>query len=92
MFLGLTDARDKHSATSRSVEQIILHPHFQPANYDNDIALLRLSQKVEFTELIRPVCLPPQHQQVGQMLHRARCTKVTEVTLLQGGDRLFTNL
>lgn len=62
MFLGLHDAGDKLSATNRSVDQIILHPNFQPDNYDNDIALVRLSQKVELNELIQPVCLPqPQH-------------------------------
>lgn len=63
MFLGLHDAGDKRSATNRTVERIILHPNFQPDNYNNDIALLRLSQQVELNELVRPVCLPPlQHQ------------------------------
>lgn len=70
VFLGLHDAGDKRSATNRSVERIILHPHFEPDNYNNDIALLRLSQRVEFNELIRPVCLPPPHLKVGQVLRR----------------------
>ncbi|XP_039986493.1 mannan-binding lectin serine protease 1 [Xiphias gladius] len=59
VFLGLHDARDKRLATSRSVEEIFLHPDFQPNNYNNDIALLRLRDRVEFNEVIRPVCLPP---------------------------------
>uniref|UniRef100_A0A3Q2D7J6 MBL associated serine protease 1 n=1 Tax=Cyprinodon variegatus TaxID=28743 RepID=A0A3Q2D7J6_CYPVA len=63
VFLGLHSIRDKHLSTSRSVDQIFLHPDFQPNNYDNDIALLRLSQRVEFNRLIRPVCLPPAHRE-----------------------------
>lgn len=65
VFLGLHDARDKRSATNRSVERIILHPNFQPDSYDNDIALLRLSQRAELNELIQPVCLPQLQPQVS---------------------------
>ncbi|XP_034404381.1 mannan-binding lectin serine protease 1 isoform X2 [Cyclopterus lumpus] len=63
VFLGLHDAADKRLATNRSVEKIFLHPNFQPDNYNNDIALLRLEEQVEFTEFIRPVCLPPPKNQ-----------------------------
>ncbi|KAL7400363.1 hypothetical protein ABVT39_010884 [Epinephelus coioides] len=63
VFLGLHDAGDKRLATNHSVEEIFLHPEFQPNNYNNDIALLRLKERVEFTEFIRPVCLPPPHSQ-----------------------------
>lgn len=56
--LGLTDVRDKSLAVNRSVETIILHPEFDPNNYNNDIALVKLSQDVVLTELVRPVCLP----------------------------------
>uniref|UniRef100_UPI0037E7B9EA mannan-binding lectin serine protease 1 isoform X3 n=1 Tax=Semicossyphus pulcher TaxID=241346 RepID=UPI0037E7B9EA len=61
VFLGLHDAGDKRRATNRSVQEILLHPDFQPNNYNNDIALLKLTERVEFDELIRPVCLPPPH-------------------------------
>uniref|UniRef100_A0A3Q2P6C1 MBL associated serine protease 1 n=1 Tax=Fundulus heteroclitus TaxID=8078 RepID=A0A3Q2P6C1_FUNHE len=59
VFLGLHSIKDKHSSTSRSVDQIFLHPNFQPNNYNNDIALLRLSEPAEYNRLVRPVCLPP---------------------------------
>lgn len=49
---------------SRSVDRIVLHPDFQPHNYNNDIALLRLSRRAELNPLVRPVCLPPPDQQV----------------------------
>ncbi|XP_045580254.1 mannan-binding lectin serine protease 1 isoform X3 [Salmo salar] len=59
VYLGLHDVRAKQNATNRSVEQVILHPHFDPRNYNNDIALVKLSQAVPVGELVRPVCLPP---------------------------------
>nr|XP_020515672.2 mannan-binding lectin serine protease 1 [Labrus bergylta] len=59
--LGLHDAADRGSSLIRSVKLLLLHPDFQPNNYNNDIALLKLTERVEFTELIRPVCLPPLH-------------------------------
>ncbi|XP_072225721.1 trypsin I-P1-like [Leuresthes tenuis] len=42
---------------SRSVSQIIRHPSYNDDTSDNDIALLQLSDTVEFTDHIRPVCL-----------------------------------
>ncbi|XP_037329882.2 mannan-binding lectin serine protease 1 isoform X1 [Pungitius pungitius] len=63
VYLGLHDNTDKRLATNRTVEKIFLHPNFQPHNYNNDIALLRLEEQVEFTEVIRPVCLPPPKRQ-----------------------------
>ncbi|XP_051520829.1 mannan-binding lectin serine protease 1 isoform X1 [Myxocyprinus asiaticus] len=58
VHLGFTDVRDKHTATNHSVEKVILHPQFDPQNYNNDIALVKLSQAVVLSELVRPVCLP----------------------------------
>lgn len=42
---------------SRSVAEIVLHPDYDSFSSDNDIALLRLSSPVTFTDYIRPVCL-----------------------------------
>ncbi|XP_069011772.1 transmembrane protease serine 9-like [Embiotoca jacksoni] len=42
---------------SRTVATIILHPNYDSSTSNNDIALLRLSSPVEFTDYIRPVCL-----------------------------------
>lgn len=64
VFLGLHDANNKHKADSRSVDKVVLHPHFQPNNYNNDIALIRLTEAVEFNSYIRPVCLPSPNDEV----------------------------
>nr|XP_040047025.1 trypsin II-P29-like isoform X1 [Gasterosteus aculeatus aculeatus] len=42
---------------SRSVSQVIRHPGYSSQTNDNDIALLRLSSPVTFTDYIQPVCL-----------------------------------
>ncbi|XP_054454414.1 LOW QUALITY PROTEIN: uncharacterized protein LOC129091022 [Anoplopoma fimbria] len=42
---------------SRTVARIILHPNYDSDTSNNDIALLKLSSPVKFTDYIRPVCL-----------------------------------
>ncbi|XP_037135015.1 transmembrane protease serine 9-like isoform X2 [Syngnathus acus] len=42
---------------SRTVDTIFLHPYFNALSLENDIALLRLSSPITFTDYIRPVCL-----------------------------------
>lgn len=42
---------------SRNVAAIVLHPNYDRVTSDNDVALLRLSSPVRFTDYIRPVCL-----------------------------------
>ncbi|XP_072946557.1 phenoloxidase-activating enzyme-like isoform X1 [Epargyreus clarus] len=43
-----------------SVEWAITHPEYRPLidPYKNDIALIKLSNNVNFTDFIRPICLP----------------------------------
>ncbi|XP_026106167.1 prostasin-like [Carassius auratus] len=42
---------------SRTVSQVILHPEYDNLPHDNDMALMRLSSPVTFTNYIQPVCL-----------------------------------
>ena len=48
---------DNPNEVSRDVAQIILHPNYDSDSTDNDIALLKLSSPVSFTDYVRPVCL-----------------------------------
>uniref|UniRef100_A0A8C1EQF7 Uncharacterized protein n=1 Tax=Cyprinus carpio carpio TaxID=630221 RepID=A0A8C1EQF7_CYPCA len=41
----------------RGIRSIIPHPDYDPSWFDNDIALLRLSEPVNFTSDISPICL-----------------------------------
>ena len=42
----------------RSISAINLHPEYNQETYDNDYAILTLTEPVTFTEKIRPACLP----------------------------------
>ena len=44
------------------IEEQIPHPNYDPfgANQHNDIALLRLAQDVQYTDYIKPICLPTE--------------------------------
>ncbi|XP_010734718.3 trypsin II-P29 [Larimichthys crocea] len=45
---------------SRTVSLIIKHPNYNPSSFNNDMALLKLSSPVRYTNYIRPVCLAAQ--------------------------------
>ncbi|KAH8375355.1 hypothetical protein KR200_011238 [Drosophila serrata] len=40
------------------IEKTVIHERFSPFYHGNDIAVLRLSQRVVFKDHIRPICLP----------------------------------
>lgn len=49
---------DEDSATvDYAIEEIFMHPNFNPENYHNDIALLRFQGLSTFSNYIRPICL-----------------------------------
>ncbi|XP_042559951.1 serine protease 27-like, partial [Clupea harengus] len=58
VYLGRQNQEGNNSnEISRTVSQIIRHPKYNRRTSDNDIALLRLSSSVNFTNFIRPICL-----------------------------------
>ncbi|XP_058979635.1 trypsin-1-like [Musca domestica] len=42
----------------RKVEEITTHPKYNARTYDNDIAIIKLNEPVEMTDLLHPVCMP----------------------------------
>lgn len=40
------------------ITEIKQHPKFQRHGFFNDIGLVKLNKKVEYSEFIRPICLP----------------------------------
>ncbi|XP_060036170.1 suppressor of tumorigenicity 14 protein isoform X2 [Erinaceus europaeus] len=59
-YLGLHD-QSKRSASGvqeLKLKRIILHPSFNDFTFDYDIALLELAKAVEYSNTVRPICLP----------------------------------
>lgn len=67
----------------RPVSHIILHPGYVDAGFLNDISLLRLREPVQFSDFVRPVCLPPAPIRDGRL-----CTVVGWGQLFEIG-RIF---
>ncbi|XP_016414569.1 chymotrypsinogen A-like [Sinocyclocheilus rhinocerous] len=47
-----------------AIEEVITHPLYNRATFNNDIALLKLSAPVTFTPRISPVCLAPSNTNI----------------------------
>ncbi|XP_054241875.1 mannan-binding lectin serine protease 1 [Indicator indicator] len=66
VYLALHDVRNKMEAVNRTVERIILHEDFDIQNYNHDIALVKLKEKVTMGKYMMPVCLPQlEHELEG---------------------------
>ncbi|NXG25165.1 MASP1 protease, partial [Grallaria varia] len=66
VYLALHDVRNKMDAVNRTVERIILHEEFDIQNYNHDIALVKLKEKVTMGKYVMPVCLPQfEHELEG---------------------------
>ncbi|XP_022612563.1 transmembrane protease serine 9-like [Seriola dumerili] len=58
VFLGRQSQEGPNpNEVSRRVTQTLIHPNYNPMTSNNDIALLRLSSPVTFSNFILPVCL-----------------------------------
>ncbi len=42
----------------RSIRRIIVHPQYADAGFINDISLLEMNSEIQFTNFVRPICLP----------------------------------
>lgn len=62
--LGEYDVATKNETRARDfrVVEIRSHNDFDEFTYDNDIAILKLNQKVLFNSYIWPVCMPPPQE------------------------------
>lgn len=88
VILGTTNTSD--ISKKIKVEKTIIHKHFQSYGDDivfqgeNDIALIRLSENVQFTKYIQPICLP------FSVENYEAPTIETNFTVAGWGNRRFT--
>ncbi|XP_077432910.1 suppressor of tumorigenicity 14 protein homolog [Vanacampus margaritifer] len=61
-YSGMQDQYKHEDVQRRPVIRIISHPDYNQMTFDYDIALLELSEPLEWTNTIQPICLPaPSH-------------------------------
>uniref|UniRef100_A0A803J2L4 Transmembrane serine protease 2 n=1 Tax=Xenopus tropicalis TaxID=8364 RepID=A0A803J2L4_XENTR len=58
VFAGALTLPSYSDANGYSVERIIVFPGYNSSNNDNDIALMKLTDKITFNYNTQPVCLP----------------------------------
>ncbi|XP_031640193.1 melanization protease 1-like [Contarinia nasturtii] len=51
------DMMNPNSPQNHNIEQIIRHPNYSSTSSKNDIALIRVTRSIEFSEFSRPACL-----------------------------------
>ncbi|XP_067630336.1 serine protease filzig isoform X2 [Eurosta solidaginis] len=54
------DLESKRSVT-KNVKRVIVHRQYDPATFENDLALLELDSQVQFDTHIVPICMPNDH-------------------------------
>ncbi|XP_076008147.1 transmembrane protease serine 3 [Genypterus blacodes] len=54
---GLTQTSTNPNEESHKVEQVIVHSDHNNTKYNNDIALMKVSSPIVFSNCIKPICL-----------------------------------
>ena len=72
LYVDKTKHPELESAQIIRARKIILHHQFSPKkdDYDSDIALIELSSDADFTDYVRPICLPLRKEDEDKSLLR----------------------
>ncbi|XP_054636933.1 suppressor of tumorigenicity 14 protein homolog [Dunckerocampus dactyliophorus] len=57
-YSGMQDQYRQDGVQRRAVKRIISHPDYNQMTFDYDIALLELSEPLELSNTVQPICLP----------------------------------
>ncbi|KAL1115045.1 hypothetical protein AAG570_007076 [Ranatra chinensis] len=60
--------KETNATRMEPVIELLLHPQFDPAKIQNDLAIVKTAKRVDFNQRLGPVCLPFTHPEtfVGQ--------------------------
>ncbi|XP_062974843.1 ovochymase-2 [Elgaria multicarinata webbii] len=65
VVVGTHDIEDQElNSQKRSVKWYMIHPDFNTVTMDSDIALVQLTESLEFNHYVRPVCLPEKDEKI----------------------------
>ncbi|KAG5677124.1 hypothetical protein PVAND_006906 [Polypedilum vanderplanki] len=102
----LTKTVNEPHSFKENIKKILIHKNWNPAvpNYDSDIAILTLNNRVQFNDFVQPVCLPDKNFQIdvrrgsvvgfgkseNLLRHEPRPKKI-EISSLTNDDCFFTD-
>lgn len=61
--------RSDENEQSLTAKQIFLHPQYNPTTFENDVALVELSESPVLNDFVMPICLPQGPPQQGTLPH-----------------------
>ncbi|XP_043927886.1 transmembrane protease serine 2 [Protopterus annectens] len=62
VYAGVLEQAQMTTSNGNSVQKIIIHKDYNSASKDYDVALMKLRTPLQFTDSIKPVCLPNAEQ------------------------------
>lgn len=73
VYVGITELRHANHSAEVPVEKVIMHPRFQNSSeWENDLALIKLGEKVSLGQNVMPICLPlKEYVETGREGHVA---------------------
>ncbi|CAH0717937.1 unnamed protein product, partial [Brenthis ino] len=88
VIVGEHDTRtgaDSNATQLFRVSRIITHPYYTPANYDYDVAIVKVLGQIIFSALVGPVCLPFKYRNSNYDFTGDTVTVLGWGTLAPGG-------
>ena len=71
------------------VRKITLHDGYVPDTFENDIAILRISKKVEINRSVKPICLPSKNDSSGRNKESRQLNDETTAVVIGWGTTSF---
>lgn len=78
----LSNIKDNRIPVIRNVKRMVVHRHYNPLTFENDLALLEMDTELEFLPHVVPICLPHRNEDfTGEMAFVTGWGKLTHGNL-----------